>query len=239
MWTRAPEIPLLKASEVDLVWVQLDRHRHRLASLQSILTRQEKDRAQAFKFDVHRERYILRRGLLRQRLASYTGQSAATVHLHYSASGKPLLAPDSNPTDLHFSLSHRNDTVLYAFARHHEIGIDLECLAPAPDLMALAEHHFSPQEVAALRRTPADQRDHRFYELWTCKEAYLKARGIIPLEQFTITTDSRACPRLAQDETDARQLNHWQFHQFKIDSQHLAALAIETHDTVTLRYWTL
>lgn len=238
-WNRAPEAPVLKSHEVDLVWVQIDLHRRKLPYLKSVLSLEEKERAQAFKFDLHRERFIIRRGLLRQRLASYTGQPADRVPIVYSESGKPFLPPDDNPADLHFSLSHRNDTALFAFTRHHDMGVDLEFLAPASDLLDLAEHHFAPQEFKTLRNTPVDQQNHRFYELWTCKEAYLKGRGIIPLEQFTIATDASGRTVLAQDETDAEQRGRWQFHSFEVDSQHLAALAVRTSNALTLRYWTL
>lgn len=239
VWTRAPETPNLGLSDVDLYCVQVNQHRHNLATLETTLSPLERDRARAFKYDLHRERFIVRRGLLRQILATYTGQSAGEIPITYSDSGKPMLGPGDNPSDLRFSLSHRNDTVLYAFACQRDIGIDLEFLTRDPELPKLAENHFSPQEYQALCQVPTDQQSHRFYALWTCKEAYLKARGIIPLETFTITMDSPKDPLLTMDTTDGTQVGQWRFHQFMIDSDGLAALALPAASSANLRFWQL
>ena len=46
-----------------------------------------------------------------------------------------------------------------------------------PQVM-IAELQFAPDEVAALRGLPDDQRMERFFAYWTLKEALLKAVGV-------------------------------------------------------------
>ena len=46
------------------------------------------------------------------------------------------------------------------------------------ECLAIAERFFPPAEAAALTECPADEREARFFHLWTRIEAKLKARGI-------------------------------------------------------------
>ena len=49
---------------------------------------------------------------------------------------------------------------------------------------------FSPNEQAVLRSLPNDVKQEAFYNCWTRKEAYIKAKGkgmYIPLDQFDVS----------------------------------------------------
>ena len=51
----------------------------------------------------------------------------------------------------------------------------------------LPERHFAPDEVRDLRALPAADQARVFFDYWTLKEAYIKARGLglaLPLDQF-------------------------------------------------------
>ena len=90
---------------------------------------------------------------------------------------------------LRFNLSHTDGLVVCLVAVEREIGVDVEHTARAGSVgIEIAERFSSPSEVAELRSLPfADQRS-RFFDYWTLKEAYIKARGLglhLPLDQFS------------------------------------------------------
>ena len=55
--------------------------------------------------------------------------------------------------------------------------------------MQIASHFFSGEEIAGLAKLPPDLADEAFFQCWTGKEAYVKARGEglgLPLRDFSI-----------------------------------------------------
>jgi 4'-phosphopantetheinyl transferase len=76
------------------------------------------------------------------------------------------------PVDV--SMSHAGGWVVAVAGLAGRVGVDVEPLrAVSP---ALARRCLSPRELAWLEEHPGD-RSRRFAELWTAKEAYLKATG--------------------------------------------------------------
>lgn len=112
-----------------------------------------------------------------------------------------------------------------------DVGLDVEPWrddAP-PELI---ERCFSPTERAALAALPAPARPRRFVELWTLKEAYLKARGLgleLPLELISFTLDDGP-PRLALDAALADDAGAWQLALWSPTEAHGAALCVRRGD---------
>ena len=71
-------------------------------------------------------------------------------------------------------LSHKHDHALVALGRHKP-GADLESLRTR-NYFALAAHSFTAQEQDWLRAHPEPQ--SAFYQLWTLKEALIKAENL-------------------------------------------------------------
>jgi 4'-phosphopantetheinyl transferase len=88
--------------------------------------------------------------------------------------GKPF-APALG--DLEFNLSHAGSDVLLAFARAQPLGVDLERVDRRLASGPLARRFFAAEEAAALARVPAHLQQMSFMQLWTRKEAVLKALG--------------------------------------------------------------
>lgn len=106
-------------------------------------------------------------------LCAYAGLTRAPV-IERAAHGKPF-APEL--PDLDFNLSHAGAHALLAFAREQALGIDLEHDERRVSLPEVARRFFAPAEAKALERLPVEQRQSAFLELWTRKEAVLKALG--------------------------------------------------------------
>ena len=80
------------------------------------------------------------------------------------------------PGAIFFNLSHTEKSFLIAFSTIQEIGIDLEYQIPrSSTIHELAEYAFSPNERNVLEKKTSEK---TFLEIWTLKEAFLKATGI-------------------------------------------------------------
>lgn len=156
------------------VWLaDLDRHGADAAEL-ALLSEDERARAARFHFDVHRRRFVACRALLRRLLAADLGTAPQDVAFQYGPFGKPALAGES---DLRFNVSHSDQYALVGLTRGRDLGLDIERVRALDDLERLAETVFSPAERVELWQVPPASRPEAFFNGWTRKEAYIKARG--------------------------------------------------------------
>jgi 4'-phosphopantetheinyl transferase len=170
-------VQLPHQNQVDLWMGPLDLSAFRLAEFEATLSSQELDRAQRFRFELHRHRYIAAHGWLRSVLAAYLARSAEAVEFVLSPSGKPGLSPPGNPTGLRFNLAHSENFAAIAVSKSCDVGVDIEQVRPIPDARDLVSRFFSQSESVAFHSLPEDQRSAAFFNLWTRKEAWLKATG--------------------------------------------------------------
>jgi 4'-phosphopantetheinyl transferase len=177
---------MIEAGVVEVWRGSLDQEPEVRTRLESVLDRDELERAASFRFERDRHRYVVGRGLLRMLLARRLGRSPAELRFRYGRERKPALAGD----ELRFNLAHAEERVLYAFSSAFEVGVDIELLRPDAADGRVAERFFSPHEVAALRALPEREQAQAFLACWTRKEAILKARGdglMLPLDSFDVT----------------------------------------------------
>lgn len=156
----------------------------------AILSEDERIRAERFRFDRHRREYLATHALARTALAHNHPLPPAAWRFLANAHGKPAADPDCG---LRFNLSNAADLVVCLIARGSEVGVDVEPLARAAEIVDLAPHVFSPAEQAQLAGLSATERLERGVSLWVLKEAYMKARGLglsIPLKGFSFLFDA-------------------------------------------------
>lgn len=161
---------------------------------------------------------------LRALLALYLRVPADAVEMIEGAHGRPELV-DPWRGSLGFNWSHSGETALIAVTRGGAPGIDVERLVFRPRTMALAKRFFHPEETAALASLPEPQRQRAFFELWTAKEAVLKAmgRGIaFGLHRLKFAVSPAPTRLLWLEGDDAAQ---WQVQSLPIDAGHVAAVA--------------
>ncbi len=168
--TRLPLVAQFTA--VDLWQVDLDHAP--LNGAAEWLAPSEHERAGRFVFERDARRYRAAHVALRRLLSDRFGL-APRAELATGAHGKPML-----PAGLHggFNLSHSGPVALLAVGDHEGLGIDVECLGPRHDELAVAQQSFSESELAELHAAPASDLAHVFLRGWTRKEACLKAVGI-------------------------------------------------------------
>ncbi len=210
---------MLSESEIHL-WIEsLECSPTDLLGLASILSPDERARADRFHFARHRDRFIAARGRLRQILGAYLSTEPAALAFSYNAYGKPSL-----DDQLRFNLSHSGTKAVYAIANGRELGIDIEQMQPAFANERIPEMFFSPGEVAELRSLPPDTQTLAFFRCWTRKEAYVKARA----EGLSIALDSFDVS-LRPDEP-ARFLRNgegWSIYSFEVEPDYLGAIVAE------------
>lgn len=145
------------------------------AALSETLSTEEWIRAGRFHFERDRDRHVATRGLVRTILSGYLDVDAHEIEFNVGPHGKPALL---NPASmLRFNVSHSDDLMLLAVTYGREIGIDLEHMQPNLPFETLADHYFDPEEAWELRQLPVEKRAWKFYDVWTCTEARLKAGG--------------------------------------------------------------
>ena len=160
--------------------------------MRTILNAEETARADRFLMDVHRNRFIAGRALLRDLLAGYLDEPPETIRFEYNEWGKPALAPGFTGRDLRFNLSHSQNLAMYAFVLERDVGVDIEMIRAEVANERVAENFFSPWEVETLRALSLEHQAEAFFNCWTRKEAYVKARGqglSIDLKSFDVSLE--------------------------------------------------
>jgi len=182
----------IKNHSVHLWHVQLTDFLIEVPTLSLLLNSDEIQRAERFRFEEHKQRYIVARAMLRNILGLYSKQAPKEIIFTYGVRGKPYLL--HNPHNLQFNLSHSHDVAVYGITTQHEMGVDVEKIADASK-EDIAKRFFSQEEYHRLMQLPAGQRSNGFYQLWSRKEAVIKAIGeglYAPLHLFTVAMTSNA-----------------------------------------------
>ena len=216
----------LRDGEIHVWRASLDRPAPSVLALRALLSEDERARADRFLLEHHRRRFAVCRGLLRVVLGRYLNRPPERLAFAYGPSGKPTLA---GPAPLLFNVSHSDELAVYAVARDREISIDVERVRPVAQPENIADHFFSPPERHALRAVPPERRLEAFYDCWTRKEAYVKARGEglgHPLDQFAVSFGPGAPARLMPVSADsAREIAGWSLQALSPGAGYVGALA--------------
>jgi 4'-phosphopantetheinyl transferase len=176
-WPPAPLKTALRPGEADVWAFPLDVDPARLADYCGILSSAEQERAERFRFERDRTRYITAHAVLRQILARYLASDAGELHFGAGPRGKPFLAGPSAGSPLHFNLSHSGHLGMAVVSCDRPVGVDVEALRPLADAADLVARFFSSRERDSFEQLPEHQQTAAFFNLWTRKEAWLKATG--------------------------------------------------------------
>lgn len=203
------------------------------ALLLRLLSPSERIRSHRIRVAASRREFELARGILRAILSRYLAVHPERIRFETEADGKPRLAAGV----WRFSLSHSRDLALYAVAHERDLGIDIERIRPELPARTLAERYFAPVEVAALAALPDHEVAEAFFAIWTCKEAYLKARGVglgEALDKVVVTLGPGREPHLSHT---TREVSGWSLLTLEPARGYAGALAMMGSAT-RIRSWT-
>ncbi len=221
-----------RTREVHLWSVDLYPSADKVAAFRQLLTPEEIQRSERFKFDRHRRRFIVRRGALRRLVGAYLDQDPTVVQFAEGDKGKPFVPQADTPAaeTLHFNLTDSKDLAIYAFTRGAELGVDVEVLRPMPDALDISEHFFAAEERDDLRRVAEADRAVAFFNCWTRKEAYIKAIGeglSEPLDRFCVSLIPEQPARFIHLGGDPQRAADWTLYHMLPEAGAVGALALE------------
>ena len=215
--------------EIHAWFARLDLRPDRLERLRASLSPDELARAGRFHFERDRDRFTAARGMLRELLGEYLETSPQCLSFLYGEHGKPALAPPWDGSGMRFNLSHSHGYGLYAFTTGREIGCDIEQLREDVLRDRIAERFFSSAEQAALNALPPHLRTEGFFNCWTRKEAWIKARSqglSLPLDSFDVTLAPGEEARLVATRPDPEEAARWSVVDLRAPQGFAAAVAI-------------
>ncbi len=176
-WPIAPANLHPEGREVHVFAFPLAQYPSVLEACRAVLSPEELTLAARFRFERDQTGYAVGRGVTRLVLGRMLGMHPAELVLAYGPLGKPYLAPGKHPAYWHFNLSHSHGLALLAVTRLGEVGVDVEQVRPIREMLGIARRFFSECEQAALAALPEVEVPVGFFNLWTRKEAWLKATG--------------------------------------------------------------
>ncbi|MGD0832564.1 MAG: 4'-phosphopantetheinyl transferase superfamily protein, partial [Terracidiphilus sp.] len=196
-----------------------------------LLSNAEREQEPRFYFASDRRRYLLTRVLVRTVLSRYLPVSPGDWVFANNAYGRPdVVNMEANKAGFSFNISHSHGLIVLAVAKRRALGVDVVNLRSREVSMDIASRYFAPAEVAVLRSTPNDQRNYRFLEYWSFKEAYVKARGMgfsLPLDKFSFYYPQDRAVTMKIDPELGDDASRWQLWQFCPAPEYLAAVCAE------------
>lgn len=141
----------------------------------ALLSTSERMRASRLRRPQDRERSLIALCAIRRILALELEVDPRHLEFDTTTAGKPYLARPAQ--NLEFNLSHSGRHGLVAVAKDRSVGVDIEIRRPISDLLGVARQIATPREAKLLKQLPTSQVHCTFFELWTRKEAMLKALG--------------------------------------------------------------
>jgi 4'-phosphopantetheinyl transferase len=201
------------------------------SAYRDLLSDDEKEQEARFCFAKDRCRFRITRALARTVLSRYVAITPREWLFSTNAYGCPeIVNVAGRKASVAFNISHTQGLIVMGVARERALGVDVEKVAGREGWIDIAERYFAPQEVAALRVAGPDRRRFRFWEYWTFKEAYIKARkrGLsLPLDKFSFQYPDDHSVEIVIQPDLADDSSRWQFWQFRPTAEHLVAICAE------------
>ncbi len=239
LWPDAPARPSLNVGEVHVWRAGLNLDGSPLRQLWGVLSPDEQLRAGRFHFPKDRDHFVAARGVLRDILSRYTGAAPQSLRFSYDRYGKPSLSGGAEGNLPRFNVSHSNGVALYAVAVWREVGVDIEFVREDFAGLEVAGRFFSGREVEALRALPPAERVTAFFDCWTRKESFIKARGeglSYPLHLFTVSLAPGQPAALLSTEDEPEEASRWSLVELFPGAGFRAALAVKG-ERPSLRCW--
>ncbi|MCP4163785.1 MAG: 4'-phosphopantetheinyl transferase superfamily protein [Deltaproteobacteria bacterium] len=198
-----------------------------LRKYKDLLSSDEIERHDRFKFDNLKNNFLITRALVRTTLANYLGCDPKSLKFETNSYGKPSLRGIS------FNLSHTDGLIVLAITGSKKIGVDTENLNRNITDIDIAKRYFAEPEYHEIKACSEIDRKYKFLEFWTLKESYIKAVGkglSIPLDKFYFKIKGDEIKIHTKEDSLS-----WQFKMSKINDSHLIALAFEGAEMPDIR----
>jgi 4'-phosphopantetheinyl transferase len=203
---------------------------------QSLLTDNEQAQMERFYFPRHRHQYLITRALIRTSLSNYYQVDPAEWQFAANSFGKPEISHPDSRLPIRFNLSHADGLIMCGIVRDYDIGVDVEdgqrSTRAALDSLS---SYFAAEEIEDIRKLPSEQQKRRFFDYWTLKESYIKARGAglsIPLGKFSFQFEGNTLGGFSIHPDLNDDASNWQFWRLAMAEQYQVAIAINSGNGV-------
>jgi 4'-phosphopantetheinyl transferase len=197
----------------------------------------ERERLERIRIEDTRTQFALAHVLLRGLLSRYAAVGPADWVFATGPHGRPeIAAPLEWAGRIRFNLSHTRGLVACGLTRGRDLGVDVERSDRVAHVCGVARRFFAPAEAGFVLAAAEPERRRRFFELWTLKEAYIKARGLglsLSLQSFAFQVDAKGARLLRTPPDDEPAA--WQFDLAHRESGHVLAVAVRVTPGERLR----
>jgi len=229
-WKRGPIDPAIWQNEVHVWRARLDTQWS--WAFDEALSLDDRARADRFRFESDRRKFCVARASLRLILGRYLKTKPGRLQLDTTQYGKPYFADQKLSQGLRFNMSHSHQLALIAVTREREVGVDLEYMRSDFVTDEVATHFFSRSEAEDFCAVSPEMKTQSFFNCWTRKEAYIKARGeglYCPLDQFDVSVVPGEPARLLNSRIDSGEVARWSFKELYPEPGYAATLAVESN----------
>ncbi len=187
-----------------------------------LLSADEQERTNRFVNSVNRHDHIVARSLVRLGLTSCLTRPPREWRFVRDEHDRPRAVEPADLPPFQFSLSHTCDLIALLVTKAPAAGLDVEWMQRTNDLAAVAQRICSPAELDSLNELSGEEWRLRFFQLWTLKEAYAKARGIglgLGLQNISFEIDGN-------DNVTTENAHGWQFDLQTLPPNFILAVAL-------------
>jgi 4'-phosphopantetheinyl transferase len=195
---------------------------------EGLLSAEERAQGQSCLTDRLREQYLLGRALARRALSRHSSIPPAAWQFTTNPFGRPMISGPAGAPRLNFNLTHADGLVACVVSAQGEVGVDTEVIDRTTGTTLIAEQYFCPLETADLKSLSGPLQRDRFFQYWTLKEAFVKARGLglsMPLNGFSFDLRDGQPIRVHFEPPAEEEASAWHFFQLRPTGRHVVAVA--------------
>ena len=196
----------------------------------AMLSPDEKLQFGKFRLPQHRHLYLVSRALMRSCLSQYANCPPAKWQFIRNEHGRPEIAFPKTTPRLRFNLSHTIGISVLGVVLRRDIGIDVENTARRISMMKVAKRYFSHREIHDLNSLAEKKRRSRFFQYWTLKESFAKAKGLgltLPLNTYSFYPSDGGQWYVTVEPTSTDDASRWQFYLYHPPPAYTIALSVQ------------
>ncbi|PWS29200.1 hypothetical protein DHW03_05090 [Pedobacter yonginense] len=220
-WKDFREEEDLNIKETHVFCVSIEAYFNKISNYKAVLNDEEIAKSERYSHHHSKITYITSRYFARKILSQFTnGGIPSEICFKSKKNKKPAV------DGIEFNSSHSGNLLLFVI-NASEVGVDIELMNENFDFSPLFENCFNDIEISTINQS--ENKILTFYQLWTRKEALLKATG----EGLVDDLSSIDC----LSNSVLRNNAQYQIQSFILEENYIASLAMLSNSTVHVNYW--
>lgn len=195
----------------------------------NMLSTHEKGRFHRYKSRSDKHMYLSAHVLLRTTLSKYVDIDPGKWMFERNKFGRPEIVSCLNRYGLRFSISHTEGLSACVITDKIDCGVDVEIVRHIEGIGGIAKNYFSKREAEDLEYYTDIDKLRKFFDIWTLKEAYAKAKGVglnFPSRSISFSVDKKDSVSVMFERPLEDSRLDWQFGIFNLYEKHKMAIAI-------------